>query len=94
LAAWFEQHGITQVDMESTGVFWIPAFQILETCGLTVCLVNAQHVNHVLVSDCQWLQDLHSVGLLQPPSGLLRHRANVAADSARHIRFMQKASRR
>lgn len=106
LAAWLKEHGITDVAMESTGVFWIPVFQILERCGLTVCLVNARHVKNVPgrktdVSDCQWLQYLHSVGLLQasfrPPDeicavrALLRHRANVVADGARYIQLMQKA---
>ena len=56
--------------IESTGVFWVPLFQILEQRGLEVCPINARHVKNVSgrktdVSDCQWLQDLHSVGLLQ-----------------------------
>ena len=56
--------------MESTSVYWIPIYQILEARGLDVCLVNAQHVKNVPgrktdVSDCQWLQYLHSVGLLR-----------------------------
>jgi transposase len=56
--------------MESTGVYWIPFFQILEASGFQVCLVNARHVKNVPgrktdVSDCQWLQYLHSVGLLR-----------------------------
>ncbi len=56
--------------MESTGVFWIPLFDILEARGFLVCLVNAQHVKNVPgrksdVLDCQWLQYLHSVGLLR-----------------------------
>jgi transposase len=56
--------------MESTGVYWIPIFQMLEDRGFEVCLVNARHVKNVPgrktdVSDCQWLQYLHSVGLLR-----------------------------
>jgi transposase len=56
--------------MESTGVYWIPLYQILETRGFAVFLVNAQHVKNVPgrktdVSDCQWIQYLHSVGLLK-----------------------------
>lgn len=64
LAAWLKECGITTVAMESTGVYWIPAFQILERRGLTVCLVNARHVQNVSgrksdILDCQWLQRLH-----------------------------------
>lgn len=106
LAAWFKEHGVTTVAMESTGVFWIPVFQILAACGLEVLLVNAHHVKNVPgrktdVSDCQWLQYLHSVGLLQgsfrPPDeicavrSLMRHRANLVAEGAMHIQHMQKA---
>jgi len=50
LADWLQQCGIRSVAMESTSVYWIPVYQILESRGLEVCLVNAQHV-----SDCQWL---------------------------------------
>jgi hypothetical protein len=61
-------------------VYWIPVYQILESRGLEVCLVNAQHVKNVPgrktdVSDCQWLQYLHSVGLLRAsfrPPGFIR----------------------
>ena len=70
LADWLEQCGIKTVAMESTGVYWIPLFQILEVRKLEVFLVNARHVKNVPgrrtdVSDCQWLQFLHSVGLLR-----------------------------
>src|SRR5262249_9337325 len=70
LAEWLKQCGITSVAMESTSVFWIPLFQILEDRGFRVCLVNARHVKNVPgrktdVADCQWLQYLHSVGLLR-----------------------------
>jgi transposase len=56
--------------MESTSVYWIPVYQILEARGLEFYLVSAQHVKNVPgrkadVSDCQWLQYLHSVGLLR-----------------------------
>jgi transposase len=79
LADWLKQCGIESVVMESTGVFWIPLFQILEDRGFRVCLVNARHVKHVPgrktdVADCQWLQYLHSVGLLRashrPPQNI------------------------
>ena len=70
LADWLKACRINSVVMESTGVYWIPVFQILEDCGFEVCLVNARHVKNVPgrksdVSDCQWLQYLHSVGLLR-----------------------------
>jgi transposase len=70
LAAWLLACRIRTVAMESTGVYWIPVFQVLEARGLKVCLVNSQHVKHVPgrksdVADCQWLQYLHTVGLLR-----------------------------
>ena len=92
--------------MESTSVYWIPVYQILEARGLEVCLVNAQHVKNVPgrktdVSDCQWLQYLHSVGLLRaslrPPGeicairSLWRHRSSLIQMAAEHVRHMQKA---
>jgi transposase len=106
LAAWLKAHRITTVAMESTGVYWIPVFQILERAGIEVYLVNAHHAKNVPgrksdVSDCQWLQYLHSVGLLRgsfrPPDEicaartLLRHRSTLVAQAATHIQHMQKA---
>jgi transposase len=106
LAAWLQEHQITTVAMESTGVYWIPVFQILETAGIEVYLVNAQHAKNVPgrktdVSDCQWLQYLHAVGLLRgsfrPPDEicaartLLRHRHTLVAQAATHVQHMQKA---
>jgi hypothetical protein len=82
MAAWLVQCGITTVAMESTGVYWIPPYEILEEAGIRVCLVNSKHVKHVPgrksdVQDCQWLQYLHSVGLLRasfrPDERDLRH---------------------
>ncbi|WP_228038929.1 IS110 family transposase [Nostoc sp. LEGE 12450] len=69
LADWLQKCGIKTVAMESTGVYWIPVFQILETRGFEVKLVNAHHVKTVPgrksdVLDCQWLQKLHTYGLL------------------------------
>jgi transposase len=69
LADWLQDCGVRTVAMESTGVYWTPLYQILETRGFQVFLVNAQHVKNVPgrksdVSDCQWIQYLHSVGLL------------------------------
>jgi transposase len=106
LAAWLKEHRITTVAMESTSIYWIPVFQVLETAGIEVLLVNAQHAKNVPgrksdVRDCQWLQYLHAVGLLRgsfrPPDEicavrtLLRHRATVVAEAATHIQHMQKA---
>lgn len=106
LADWLQQCGIDTVAMESTGVYWIPIFQILESRGLEVFLVNAHYLKSVPgrksdVSDCQWIQYLHSVGLLQgsfrPPDKicavrtLWRHRQSVLQMAAEHILHMQKA---
>jgi transposase len=106
LAEWLTRCGVTSVAMESTGVYWIPLYQILETRGLEVCLVNARHVKNVPgrktdVQDCQWLQYLHAVGLLRssfrPPEtvcalrSLLRHRDTLVQLAAAHTRHMQKA---
>ena len=106
LAEWLKQCGIQTVAMESTGVYWIPLFQILEACGLEVCLVNARHVKNVPgrrtdVSDCQGLQFLHSVGLLKASyrpeqevcavRSLLRHRESLVQMAATHVNHMQKA---
>ena len=106
LADWLKQCGIETVAMESTGVYWIPLFQILEERGCEVCLVNARHVKNVPgrrtdVSDCQWLQFLHSVGLLRASyrpaqevcavRSFLRHRESLVQMAATHVNHMQKA---
>ena len=70
LADWLSACKIQTAAMESTGVYWIPLFQILEKRKIEVRLVNAHHVKNVPgrktdVADCQWLQHLHSVGLLR-----------------------------
>ena len=92
--------------MESTGVYWIPLFQILEARGFQVFLVNAHHVKNVPgrksdVSDCQWLQYLHSVGLLRGSfrpeqavctvRSILRHRDSLVQMASSHVQHMQKA---
>ena len=66
LADWLEACGVDTVAMESTGVYWIPLFELLESRGFTVLLVNARHVKNVSgrksdVLDCQWLQQLHDL---------------------------------
>ena len=106
LADWLKQCGVKTVAMESTGVYWIPLFQILEDLGIEVCLVNARHVKNVPgrrtdVCDCQWLQFLHSVGLLRASyrpeqevcaiRSLLRHRESLVQMAATHVQHMQKA---
>jgi transposase len=106
LADWLLEHGIETVVMESTGVYWIPVFQILEQRGLEVKLVNARHVKNLPgrksdVSDCQWLQQLHTFGLLsgsfRPKDevcvlrSFLRLRDNLVKDCASLILRMQKA---
>ncbi len=106
IAHWLKACGVQTVAMESTGVYWIPIFQILESAGFAVCLVNARHVKNVPgrktdVSDAQWLQYLHAVGLLRasfrPPEAIcalrsvLRHRDSLVHLSSRHVLHMQKA---
>ena len=106
LADWLVACGITSVAMEATGVYWIPVYDILEARGLTVLLVNARHVKHVPgrksdVQDCEWLRELHSVGLLRgsfrPPAAilalraLLRHRDTLVKHAGTYVQRMQKA---
>ena len=106
LADWLQTCGIRSAAMESTSVYWIPLHQILEARGIQVYLVNAQHVKNVPgrktdVSDCQWIQYLHSVGLLRasfrPPAvicairSLWRHRDSLIQMAAEHVMHMQKA---
>jgi transposase len=106
LADWLEACGIETVAMEATGVYWIPIYEILEERGFEVVLVNARHVKNVPgrktdVVDCQWIQELHGVGLLRGsfrPSAeiaslraYLRHREKLVQDAANHIRRMQKS---
>ena len=81
LADWLEACGIESVAMESTGVYWIPLYEILEQRDIEVLLVNARHVKNVPgrksdVSDCQWIQQLHTFGLLR---GSFRPDAEITA---------------
>jgi transposase len=106
LADWFAQCGIRTIVMESTGVYWIPVFEILEQRGFEVMVVNARDAKHVPgrktdVSDAQWLQRLHEYGLLRASfrpeaeiAGLrtyLRQRERLLDYAAAHIQHMQKA---
>jgi len=75
LAEWLQRCGIDTVAMESTGVYWIPIFQILESSGFEVFMVNAHYLKSVPgrksdVSDCQWIQYLHSVVFCKTASAL------------------------
>ena len=106
MAGWLKQCGIKSVAMESTGVYWIPVFQILERQGIEVVLVNAKYAKNVAGRktdwlDCQWLRILHTFGLLagsfQPAADIgtlrcyLRHRQMLIEYAAAHIQHMQKA---
>lgn len=108
MANWLVKIGITTVAMESTGIYWIPAFEILEEHGLKVILVNARYVKNASgrksdVQDCQWLQQLHTYGLLQgcfrtPEEGLalrayMRQRDTLINGAADYIKRTQKALR-
>ena len=106
LADWLMACGVDTVAMESTGVYWIPIFEILEARGLAVYLVNARHIKNVPgrksdYADCQWIQKLHALGFLngsfRPDAEMcalrayLRHRAQLLEHRAPHILHMQKA---
>jgi transposase len=103
---WLKSCGIRTVAMESTGVYWIPVFQILEAKGIEAVLVNARHVKNVSgrktdMLDCQWLRTLHSYGLLaasfRPAKDIvvlrcyMRHRQMLIETAAMHVQHMQKA---
>ena len=106
LADWLTECGVETVVMESTGVYWIPLFELLEERDFTVLLVNARHVKNVSgrksdVLDCQWLQQLHTYGLLsgafRPADEIvvlrsyLRQRTTLVQGASAHIQHMQKA---
>ena len=106
LADWLAACGVDTVVMGSTSVYWIPLFEILDARGFTVLLVNARHVKNVSgrksdVLDCQWLQQLHTYGLLtgafRPADEIvvlrsyLRQRTMLVQGAATHIQHMQKA---
>lgn len=103
---WLKQCSIKTVIMESTGVYWIPAFEMLESNGFDVKLVNARHVKNVSghktdVEDCQWLQQLGTFGLIKsafrpadailPLRSHLRLRDSLIKNAAQHIQHMQKS---
>ena len=106
LAAWLEECGVETAVMESTGVYWIPLFGVLEERGFEVMLVDPRRIKNVSgrktdVLDCQWLQQLHTYGLLsgafRPEADIrrlrsyLRQRAMLVEYASHHIQHMQKA---
>ncbi len=107
LADWLSACRVTTVAMESTGVYWMPRFQILEARGFAVAWVNARHVKHVpgrpktARCACPWRQRLHSYGVLapsfRPPEAicrlrsLLRHRDHLIQMTVKHSQHRQKS---
>jgi transposase len=106
LAEWLQHCGIETVAMESTGVYWIPLYELLQARGFNVVLVNARHIKNVPgrkddCLDCQWIQKLHTFGLLRGSfrpdeevttlRSYVRQRDSLVAAAADWIRRMQKA---
>lgn len=106
LVNWLVEQGVESVAMESTSVYWIPLYEILESRGIEPVLANARQLHNVPgrktdCSDCQWLQILHSCGLLRGsfrPSdaivklrALQRQKTNFVAERTRCVQWMQKA---
>jgi len=107
IVAYLRQHGVTTVAMESTGVYWIPLYELLETLGFEVLLVDPSYTKQVKGRpktdrlDCQWIYRLHSVGLLaaafrpDPKTcelrAYLRQRGNAVRYAGQHVQHMEKA---
>jgi transposase len=106
LVDWVAEQGVGSVAMESTSVYWIPLYELLESRGIKAVLVNARQLHNVPgrktdFSDCQWIQLLHSCGLLRgsfrPDDAIVRLRAlhrqmaNLVAEKTRYVQWMQKA---
>src|SRR5215468_3515749 len=107
IAAWLQACGVTTVAMESTGVYWIPLYELLASRGLDVILVDPRQTKHAPgrpksdVLDCQWIRRLHSYGLLtasfRPADeivvwrGFQRQREMLVRYAAQHVQHMQKA---
>ena len=107
LADWFHDQGVTSVVLESTGVYWIPLFELLEGRGFEVFLIEPSQASHCGARpktdrlDCQWLQRLHTCGLLRPsfrpPEAVLalrgywRQRRTLVRYASHHVQHMQKS---
>lgn len=106
LTQWLLERGVKEVAMESTGVYWVPLFEILEAHKIDVCLVNARHLKNVPgrktdVKDAVWIQRLFSFGLLnasfRPKQQIcairtvMRHRANLVEQASSHVHRLQKS---
>jgi transposase len=103
LGDWLLSLGIQTVALESTGIYWLSLFEILEAKGLEVCLVNARHLKNVRgrKSDCQWIQQLHSYGLLSASfipedsfralRAYVRQRSRAQTNKAQHLQYIGKA---
>lgn len=105
-AVWMKGCGVTTAAMESTGVYWIPVYDALERQGIQACLVDPRGMKNVPgkrtdFHECQWIQHLHSMGLLhaafRPDAGvravraLMRHRNDMVQMAGQHVQHMQKA---
>jgi len=106
VCSWLIEQGVTSVAMESTSVYWIPLYEMLESKGIEPVLVNARQLHGVPgrktdMIDCQWIQKLHSCGLLRGSfrpeesicklRALRRQRSNLNAERTRAVQWMQKA---
>lgn len=106
MAEWLVSCGITTAAMESTGVYWIPVYEVLEQHGIRPCLVNPRNMKNVPgkrtdFHECQWIQHLHSMGLLRAAfrperevcavRSLMRHRSDLVQMASQHVQHMQKA---
>lgn len=106
MAEWLVSCGITTAAMESTGVYWIPVYDVLEQHGIKPCLVNPRNMKNVPgkrtdFHECQWIQYLHSMGLLhsafRPDAevcavrSLMRHRNDLVEMASQHVQHMHKA---
>lgn len=106
MLTWIQQNGIRSVAMESTGVYWIPVYDILAQAGIEVMLVNAYYLKTVPgrktdVKDCQWIQQLHAYGLLRGSfrpddegvmlRGYVRQRSRLFELASQQVQLMHKA---
>src|SRR4051812_13842874 len=107
IAAFLREHRVDTVALESTGIYWVPLYEMLQAEGFEVLLVDPSYTHQLRGRpktdrrDCQWIYRLHSVGLLAPAfrpdektcqlRAYLRQRANLVRSAGRHVQHMQKA---